>query len=167
MKKMVFTMALVLMGAAAMAQNYIVVNSEKIFKSIAAYNTAIEELDKLAKNYQEWVDAKFEEVEQLYNNYQQQRASLSESSRQQWETVILEKEQQATKYQEELFGQEGTLMKQRIEKIKPIQEKVFAAIEAYAKQVGAEVVIDSSNNPTLLYNAPSVERTDEVIATLK
>lgn len=160
-------MALVLMGAAAMAQNYIVVNSEKIFKSIAAYNTAIEELDKLAKNYQEWVDAKFEEVEQLYNNYQQQRASLSESSRQQWETVILEKEQQATKYQEELFGQEGTLMKQRIEKIKPIQEKVFAAIEAYAKQVGAEVVIDSSNNPTLLYNTPSVERTDEVIATLK
>lgn len=167
MKKMVFTMALVLMGVAAMAQNYIVVNSEKIFKSIAAYNTAIEELDKLAKNYQEWVDAKFEEVEQLYNNYQQQRASLSESTRQQWETVILEKEQQATKYQEELFGQEGTLMKQRIEKIKPIQEKVFAAIEAYAKQVGAEVVIDSSNNPTLLYNAPSVERTDEVIATLK
>ncbi len=164
---MVLTMALVLMGAAAMAQNYIVVNSEKIFKSIAAYNTAIEELDKLAKNYQEWVDAKFEEVEQLYNNYQQQRASLSESTRQQWETVILEKEQQATKYQEELFGQEGTLMKQRIEKIKPIQEKVFAAIEAYAKQVGAEVVIDSSNNPTLLYNAPSVERTDEVIATLK
>lgn len=164
---MVFTMALVLMGVAAMAQNYIVVNSEKIFKSIAAYNTAIEELDKLAKNYQEWVDAKFEEVEQLYNNYQQQRASLSESSRQQWETVILEKEQQATKYQEELFGQEGTLMKQRIEKIKPIQEKVFAAIEAYAKQVGAEVVIDSSNNPTLLYNTPSVERTDEVIATLK
>lgn len=164
---MVFTMALVLMGAAAMAQNYIVVNSEKIFKSIAAYNTAIEELDKLAKNYQEWVDAKFKEVEQLYNNYQQQRASLSESSRQQWETVILEKEQQATKYQEELFGQEGTLMKQRIEKIKPIQEKVFAAIEAYAKQVGAEVVIDSSNNPTLLYNTPSVERTDEVIATLK
>lgn len=160
-------MALVLMGAAAMAQNYIVVNSEKIFKSIAAYNTAIEELDKLAKNYQEWVDAKFEEVEQLYNNYQQQRASLSESTRQQWETVILEKEQQATKYQEELFGQEGTLMKQRIEKIKPIQEKVFAAIEAYAKQVGAEVVIDSSNNPTLLYNTPSVERTDEVIATLK
>lgn len=160
-------MALVLMGAAAMAQNYIVVNSEKIFKSIAAYNTAIEELDKLAKNYQEWVDAKFEEVEQLYNNYQQQRASLSESTRQQWETVILEKEQQATKYQEELFGQEGTLMKQRIEKIKPIQEKVFAAIEAYAKQVGAELVIDSSNNPTLLYNTPSVERTDEVIATLK
>ena len=42
MKKMVLTLALVLVGAAAMAQNCIVVNSEKVFKSIAAYNTAIE-----------------------------------------------------------------------------------------------------------------------------
>ncbi len=167
MKKMVCTLALLLIGAAAMAQNYIVVNSEKVFKSIAAYNTAIEELDQLAKNYQEYIDAKFEEVEKLYNSYQQQKASLSEATRQQWEEVILQKEKQATEYQEQLFGQEGQLMKTRIEKIKPIQEKVFAAIEAYAKQVGAELVIDSANNPTLLYNSAAVERTDEVIATLK
>lgn len=167
MKKMVLTLALVLVGAAAMAQNCIVVNSEKVFKSIAAYNTAIEELDNLAKNYQEWVDAKFEEVEKLYNSYQQQKASLSATTRQQWEEVILEKEQQANQYQEELFGQEGTLMKQRVETIKPIQEKVFAAIEAYAKQVGADVVIDSSNNPTLLYRSAAVDRTDAVIAALK
>lgn len=167
MKKMVLTMALVLMGAAAMAQNCIVVNSEKVFKSIAAYNTAIEELDKLAEQYQSQVEAKFEEVESLYNSYQQQKASLSQTTRQQWESVILQKEQQANEYQEELFGQEGTLMKQRIEKIKPIQEKVFATIEAYAKQVGAQVVIDSANNPTLLYNAAAVDRTNEVIAALK
>ena len=59
------------------------------------------------------------------------------------------------------------LMKRRVALIKPIQEKVFAAIEAYAKQTGAEVVIDSSNNPTLLYTAPSAERTDEVNKSLK
>ena len=104
MKKMVFTMAMLLMGVAAMAQNYIVVNSEKVFKSIAAYNTAIEELDALAEQYQGYVDAKFEEVEKLYNSYQQQKASLSESTRQQWEAVILQKEQEATQYQEQLFA---------------------------------------------------------------
>lgn len=167
MKKMVFTMALLLVGVAAMAQNYIVVNSEKVFKSIAAYNTAIEELDALAEQYQGYVDAKFEEVEKLFNSYQQQKASLSESTRQQWESVILQKEQEATQYQEQLFGQEGQLMKTRIEKIKPIQEKVFKAIESYAQSVGAQLVIDSANNPTLLYNSAAVERTDEVIAALK
>ena len=58
-------------------------------------------------------------------------------------------------------------MKKRIELIKPIQERVFAAIEAYAKEIGAEVVLDSSNNPTLLYNAASVERTQQIINRLK
>ncbi|MDO4758624.1 MAG: OmpH family outer membrane protein [Rikenellaceae bacterium] len=167
MKKMVFTMALMLMGVTAMAQNYIVVNSEKVFKSIAAYNTAITELESLAKQYQSQVDTKYEEVENLFETYQQQKASLSQSTRQSFENVILQKEKEAQELQEKLFGQDGQLMATRIAKIKPIQEKVFAAIEAYAKQVGAEVVIDSSNNPTLLYNAPSVERTDAVIAALK
>ena len=167
MKQLIFTVALLLMGIAATAQNTIVVNSEKIFKSIAAYNTAIAELDKLAEQYQQQVDTKFAEVEELYNNYQSQRAQLSAATRQKFEQVILQKEQEATEFQESLFGQEGTLMKKRVELIKPIQERVFKAIEAYAKQVGAEVVIDSSNNPTLLYNTASVERTQQLIDSLK
>ena len=167
MKQLIFTVALLLMGIAATAQNTIVVNSEKIFKSIAAYNTAIAELDKLAEQYQQQVDTKFAEVEELYNKYQSQRAQLSAATRQNFEQVILQKEQEATEFQESLFGQEGTLMKKRVELIKPIQERVFKAIEAYAKQVGAEVVIDSSNNPTLLYNTASVERTQQLIDSLK
>ena len=51
--------------------------------------------------------------------------------------------------------------------ITPIQKRVFATIETYAKQVGADLVLDSANNPTLLYNNPSVERTQQVIEALK
>ena len=54
------------------AQNYIVVNSEKVFKSIDEYNKALDTLDQLAKSYQQQVDLKFEEVEALYNNYKAQ-----------------------------------------------------------------------------------------------
>ena len=50
-------------------------------------------------------------------------------------------------------------MKKRIEVISPIQKQVFDAIEAYAKQAGADLVLDSANNPTLLYTNPSVELT--------
>lgn len=92
---------------------------------------------------------------------------MNASARQAFENEILQKEQQAGEYQEQLFGQEGELMKKRVELIKPIQERVFKAIEAYAKQVGADVVIDSSNNPTLLYNSTAVERTAEVIKLIK
>lgn len=167
MKKLIFAALFALVATAASAQNYIVVNSEKVFKSITAYNNAISELDKLAQSYQSQVDQKFEEVEDLYNTYQQQKAQLSTSTRQSFENAILAREKEATDLQETLFGDEGTLMKKRIELIKPIQERVFAAIEAYAKEIGAEMVLDSSNNPTLLYNAASVERTQQIINRLK
>ena len=116
---------------------------------------------------QDQVDAKFAEVEALYNNYVSQKTSLSAAARQTRENAILNKEKEAQEYQESLFGQEGTLMKKRIEVISPIQKQVFDAIETYAKQAGADLVLDSANNPTLLYTNPSVERTQQVIDALK
>ena len=167
MKRLILIAAFLLTAGALSAQNYIIVNSEKVFKSVEAYNTAISDLDSLAKQYQEQVDAKFDEVETLYNNYMNQKASLTAATRQARENDILAKEKAAQEYQETLFGNDGTLMKKRIEMIEPIQKQVFSAIEAYAKQVGADVVLDSANNPTLLYSNPSVDRTQQVIDVLK
>lgn len=167
MKRLILIAAFVLSAGTLAAQNYIIVNSEKVFKSINAYNTALSTLDKLAEQYQDMVDAKFAEVETLYNNYMNQKASLTAATRQTRENDILAKEKAAQEYQETLFGNDGTLMKKRVEMIEPIQKKVFSAIEAYAKQVGADVVLDSANNPTLLYSNPSVDRTQQVIDVLK
>ena len=167
MKRLILIAAFVLSAGTLAAQNYIIVNIEKVFKSIDAYNTALSTLDKLAEQYQDMVDAKFAEVETLYNNYMNQKASLTAATRQTRENDILAKEKAAQEYQETLFGNDGTLMKKRVEMIEPIQKKVFSAIEAYAKQVGADVVLDSANNPTLLYSNPSVDRTQQVIDVLK
>ena len=167
MKRLILIAAFVLSAGTLAAQNYIIVNSEKVFKSIDAYNTALSTLDKLAEQYQDMVDAKFAEVETLYNNYMNQKASLTAATRQTRENDILAKEKAAQEYQETLFGNDGTLMKKRVEMIEPIQKQVFSAIEAYAKQVGADVVLDSANNPTLLYSNPSVDRTQQVIDVLK
>lgn len=167
MKRLILIAVFVLTTGTLAAQNYIIVNSEKVFKSIDAYNTALSTLDKLAEQYQDMVDAKFAEVETLYNNYMNQKASLTAATRQTRENDILAKEKAAQEYQETLFGNDGTLMKKRIEMIEPIQKQVFSAIEAYAKQVDADVVLDSANNPTLLYSNPSVDRTQQVIDVLK
>ena len=158
MKRLFLTVVLAAAGWCAYAQNYMIVDSEKIFKSIDAYNTAIKDLDKMAEDYQKQVDDKFAEIETLYNNYQQQKASLSATTRQVLEDTILSKEKDATALQESLFGKDGTLMKKRLELIQPIQKKVFDAINAYAQSHGYDLVLDSASNPTLLYNAPKLDR---------
>ena len=163
-------MAIALMlgiAASASAQNYAVVNSEKIFKSIASYNAAIEQLDKMANDYQAQVDEKFEAVEKLYNAYMERRDQLNAASQQANEERIIELEKEASEFQESIFGTDGELMKKRLELIQPIQEKVFATIENYAKQKGYDMIIDVAQNATMLYYSAKADQTEAIIAQLK
>ena len=167
MKRLILTLALVLSAAIASAQNYAVVNSEKIFKSINQYNEAITQLDQMANDYQKQVDAKFEQVEKIYNAYMARRAQLSEASQQANEENILKLEKEAQEFQESIFGTEGELMRKRLELIQPIQKKVFETIEKYAKQKGYDMIIDISQNATMLYYSERADHTDEIISILK
>ena len=168
MKRVILTMmfALAALGIAS-AQKYCVIDSEKVFKSLNEYNQAISQLDELGKAYQAEVDKMYKNVETIYNNYMAQRESLSASTRASLEQQILKKEEEAQKYQQEVFGDDGALMKKRIELIKPIQEKVFAAIEAYAKAYGYELVLDKASNASILYFGSAIDHTDAIIKTLK
>lgn len=168
MKRLILAlMAVVMTVGAASAQNYMIVNSEKVFKSISEYNKALEDIEALATEYQKAVDAKFADVEKLYNSYMQQRASLSQSSQQQYEQLILQREAEATEYQESLFGTDGELMKRRLSAIEPIQKRVFSTIESFSKQYGYDLVIDIAANPTILYYSTKVDFTDRIIEALK
>ena len=168
MKRVILTvmLAVAALGIAS-AQKYCVIDSEKVFKSLNEYNQAISQLDELGKAYQAEVDKMYKNVETIYNNYMAQRESLSASTRTSLEQQILQKEQEAQKYQQEVFGENGALMKKRIELIKPIQDKVFAAIETYAKVNGFELVLDKASNASILYNGSAVDHTDAIIKTLK
>lgn len=159
--------AMLFCAGIASAQNYMVIDSEKVFKSIAAYNSALEQIETLSSQYQQSVDARFQEVETMYNSYMQQRASLSEAQRQQREQQILAKEAEATEYQESLFGTDGEVMKKRLELIQPIQQRVFSTIESFCKQYGYDLVIDISSNPTILYYSDKVNFTERIIQALK
>ena len=167
MRRLIAAIAVLLLSVAvASAQNYMVIDSERVFKSLAEYNNAIDEIERLSKIYQDKVDEKFSEVETLYNNYIAVRASLSDYSRQQREQQILKLEKEATEFQEAIFGTEGEIMKRRMELIQPIQKRVFEAIESYAKQMGYDIVIDISANPTVLYYSKSVDHTERIIEVL-
>ncbi len=169
MKKTVLILVAMLTMSAgtALAQNYMVVDSEKIFKSIDAYNTAVAQVDADAEKYQKQVDDAFNQLETMFNDYQGRKASMTAAERQQTEQRITSRENEITKFQEEVFGDEGTIMKKRVELIKPIQDKVFAAIAKYAEQKGFDIVLDLASNPTVLYYKPSSNHTDAIIALVK
>ena len=168
MKRLILTVVLALatLGIAS-AQKCCVIDSEKVFKSLDEYNKALASLDELGKAYQTEVDNKYKSIESLYNNYMAQKNSLSASTRATIEQQILQKEEETQKYQQEIFGDNGTLMKKRVELIKPIQTKVFAAIEKYAKENGYDLVLDKASNASMLFVNDAIDHTAQVIEQLK
>ncbi|MDE5707706.1 MAG: OmpH family outer membrane protein [Alistipes sp.] len=149
------------------AQNYIVVDSEKIFKSLDDYNTAIASLDRMAEEYQQRIDDEYEAIASLYAEYKAQEATLSAYLRQQQQNTILSREEAIEKFQRETFGPEGTLMKKRLELIQPIQKRVFEALSRYAAAKGYDLILDSASNPTLLYHGPKTDHTQALIEFIK
>lgn len=169
MKKMVliFAAMLTMSAGTAFAQNYMVVNSETIFRSIDEYNKALEQIETEAQNYQTQIDEAFNQLEATFNDFQNRRASMSAADRQQTEQRIIARENEITQFQADIFGNEGTIMQKRIELIRPIQDRVFNAISQYAQQKGYDIVIDLASNPTILFYSPAVNQTDAIIALLK
>ena len=168
MKRIIIALAAIVIGlGAASAQKYIVVDSEKIFRSIAQYNSAISTLDAMARDYQSKVDAAYAKVESMYNTYVSQKQSMTEAARVAQEQAILAEERKVAEYQESIFGNDGLMMKKRIELIQPVQQKVFKAIDDYAKSGGYDMVLDTTANAAMLYHSEAVDHTNKIIELLK
>ncbi|MBQ7952337.1 MAG: OmpH family outer membrane protein [Alistipes sp.] len=168
MKRIIIALAAIVIGlGAASAQKYIVVDSEKIFRSIAQYNSAISTLDAMARDYQSKVDAAYAKVESMYNTYVSQKQSMTEAARVAQEQAILDEERKVAEYQESIFGNDGLMMKKRIELIQPVQQKVFKAIDDYAKSGGYDMVLDTAANAAMLYHSEAVDHTNKIIELLK
>lgn len=166
MKKILLLAAAMLVTLGAFAQKNAFVNTEQIFKAMPEYNKALEDLDALAKQEQAKVDADFAKIAEMYERYQYQKQSLSETSRKQVEDNIIRLEQEATESQRAVFGQEGTLMAKRVELLKPIQDKVFQAIDTISQRKGYDLVIDISNNPSIVYYNKANDFSTEVLSAL-
>lgn len=166
-RHIVLAFTLVLISSAnTFAQRFAYVNSEYILEHIPEYVSAQKQLDALSIQWQEEVDNRFEEIEKLYQAYQQDQVVLNESLRRQREDEIVNKEKAVKDYQREKFGFEGDLYKERIRLIGPIQERVSKAIQEIAEAQNLDVILDKNSEVMMLYANPRLNKSDEVITRL-
>ncbi len=162
-------LSIVLMAAAIVAtqaQKVVFVDTDYILKNIPAYETANEQLNKLSKKYEDDVKAKMQEVEKLYDTYRNESVFLSNDMKVSKENEIVQKEQAAKKLQQQYFGQNGELFKQREILVKPIQDQIFNAISSLAQEKNYSAVWDKASSAGLLFADKSLDVSDAVLAKL-
>jgi outer membrane protein len=166
MKKLFFTFLFAAGALVASAQRFAYVDTEYILDNVPEYKTAQTSLDDISKGWQSEIETKLKEVDQMYRNYQKEQVLLTEEMRQQRQKQIEDKEKAAKDLQKQRFGFEGDLFKKRQELVKPIQDKVFDAVQKVAVAKGYDVIFDKSSGVTMLYAASKMDVSDDVLKQL-
>lgn len=164
MKKLMLSVLLVLSGTlVAVAQRYCIIDSKYILERVPEYKDAQDKLDALSKTWQTEVDNRMADIDRLYKSYQAERAMLSDEVRKKREDEIVTKEKAAKDLQKKYFGYEGDLFKKRQELVKPVQDRVFNAVQKLSQQKGYDMVLDKAGGVTLFYADPKLDRSDDVL----
>lgn len=169
MKKILFSVLFLIVGgiaANAQSSHYCIIDSRYILEKLDDYKDAQAKLDNLSKTWQDEIDAKMADVDKMYKGYQAERPMLSDEMRKKREDEIVAKEKAAKDLQKQRFGYEGDLFKKRQEYVKPIQDKVFNAVQKMASQKGFDMVLDKAGGVTLFYADPKLDHSDDVLKTL-
>ncbi len=148
------------------SQRFAFVDSEYILSNIPEYLAAQDQLEKLADEWQKEIESEYQEVESLYRSYQQDRVLMSEEMQRKREEEIVNREAEAAALQRKYFGPGGELFKNQEELIRPIQDRVYNAVEALADDGNYAVIFDTADSPTLLYTNPRHDLSDDVLKRL-
>ncbi len=150
----------------AFAQRFAYVDTEYILQHIPEYNAAQKQLDDISIKWQEEIDQRFTEIENLYKKYQEEQVLLSPEMRRQREDEIINLEIETKEFQRLKFGYEGDLFQEKIKLIQPIQERVAKAIQQIAAEQALDIILDKSGEVVFLYANPRLDKSDEVIVKL-
>jgi outer membrane protein len=167
MKKTVFFITAIFFTVMIVqAQKFAYVDTQYILDNIPEFAEAQSQLDEISAQWQKEIEAKFAEVDKMYKDYQTQAVLLPDDMKKKKEQEIVDKEKDVKNLQRTRFGKEGDLFKKRQELVKPIQEKIYNAIQELANTNNYAVVFDKGSSLTMMYANPKYDISDDVLDNL-
>lgn len=146
-----------------MGQKFAYVDTQYILDNIPEFAEAQAQLDEMSGQWQKDIEAKFAEIDKMNKDYLTQSVLLPDDLKKKKEQEIAEKEKEAKQLQKSKFGKDGELFKKRQELVKPIQEKIYNAIEEIANSNNYAVVFDKGGSLTMMYANPKFDISDQVL----
>jgi outer membrane protein len=166
MKNYLFILIGLIFGTQVSAQRFGIVDTELILTKVPEYKQAQSQLDQLSQQWQGEVESLQSEKEALQKAYNAERVLMTEAKRKENEAIIKAKEQEVLDLQRKYFGPDGEIFKKRQELIKPIQDKIYNAVQEVARRKKLDVVFNKSSDLTVLYNSKKADISDDVMTKL-
>jgi len=148
------------------AQRYAIIDTRYILSKMPEYKSAQDKLDAFSIQWQQEIDQKQVVLDQLYRNFEAEKLMLSDELIKKREDEIFNREKELRDLQKKRFGFEGDLFKRRQELVKPIQDRVYNAVQKLAVAKQYDLVLDKSEGITIIFADPKLDRSDDVLKEL-
>lgn len=167
MKKLLLAVCcLWLLSFTAEAQKYAIIDTRYILDKMPDYKQAQQQLDVVAAGWQQDIDGKQADLDKMYKDFEAEQVMLSDELKKKREDQLFNKEKDLRDLQRNRFGFEGDLFKKRQELIKPIQDKVYNAVQRMAVSRGYDFVLDKSEGITIIFADPKLDKSEDVLKDL-
>lgn len=158
----------VLLSAPLMAQLKIgYVDSDTIMDQLPDAQDAQKKLDDQIAEWQDELKKMQDAWKTKYDDYEKRKLTMSPQRRDETEKELMKLEAEITDFRQKKFGANGELFKKEEELMKPIQNRVFLAIEEVAKEEDLDFVFDRSGDILFLYAKEDYDITNLVLDKLK
>lgn len=167
MKKLLLVLcSVVVFSLASSAQKYAIIDTKYILSKLPEYSSAEKRLELLSNQWQAELDTLQAQLDKMYKNYDAEQYMLSDDLKKKRETELFNKEKELRDLQKKRFGYEGDLFKERQKLVKPIQDKVYNAVQKMAVSRGYDFILDKSEGITVIFADPKLDKSDELLKEL-
>ena len=166
MKQFLLISSLVLAGFFADAQRYAIIDSRYILDKVPEYKDAQKKLDQFSELWQQEIDQKQAALNKMYKDYDAEQVMLPDDLNKKREDELFNKEKELRDLQKKRFGFEGDLFKKRQELIKPIQDKVYNAVQKLAVEKQYDFILDKSEGITVIFADPKLDKSEDVLRNM-
>jgi outer membrane protein len=148
----------------AKAQKVAYVDTNYILKHLPEYLAAQRQLDLISEQWSKEIEALYSEAEAMERDYQAEQMLMTDAMRKKREDEILQMEATAKELQRMKFGPNGELFMKQKQFVKPIQDKVYKAIEDIAEEGMYAIIFDKSSG--MLYSSARYDKSNDVLKKL-
>ena len=167
MKKLLFLVStFLLFTGSVIAQRYAIIDTKYILDKMPEYKSADDKLAQVGTQWQKEIDDKQAQLTLMYRNFDAEQFMLSDELKKKREDQLFNMEKEIRELQKKRFGYEGDLFKERQKLVKPVQDKVYNAIQKMAVNRGYDFVLDKSEGITVIFADPKLDKSEEVLKEL-
>ena len=166
MKRFLLLSLSIMLSAFVFAQRYAIVDSKYILEKMPDYKQAQSKLDQFSEQWQKEIDTRQSALDKMYKDYEAEQVMLSEELKKKREDEIFVREKEVRDLQRQRFGFEGDLFKKRQELVKPVQDKVYNAIQKIAVARLYDFILDKSEGITVIFADPKLDKSEDVLREL-